>query len=923
MARQQVQGVGQQAIQGAAQISNVQGGTYNDDPAILRFAQEILGTGKAAAGAMHAMRQEEVTKTQEAMRSFAANNPEKMDQLVAAKTPEARQDLMKSWRESGEMPPTEDPAAARQLDAEIGVRLQGTVRDRMLEARANGEHLSRTDPDNPDKIIPGKTTTQIVEGIQQEYAEAYQNLGEDGKAFYGKSISNTVSRYSETFHQERLESELKIHQGVLSDALLSSTDTETRTELIGATVSTYGAKGEAMAIQATLDAAGALEATAGKEAAYEFLADVLETSPVNKDILGRNARWGSALGPLLSRLENGIDVEEERTYSKMNSAANVLSTQVLQKIKEDGMKAADMSLEELTEVVESAVDKLDTSQAGGSVAVVSAALALQNARNEVGLRMKDKKEKKASSELLATRLANLNYASNLDALKKHKEYYAKLGGLLPGLSNEDSVAFGKARNDRIDTLSQAEPYFLSANSGMEKLGVDAAKLPENKQKDGASIIARYAAFLDALPVDLPASEGYRLVNRELAEARGALIELERANEDEETAAVYEYLNTKNSNVLDGFSPDAAAKIREKAKSLERQDDNLTLTALSSTVVGNSLQESGIRLVRDFPGALEIDENTLNTIPTALKARAQEMYMERYPLISDRNHSMTERSQILSQIIKELKPEDLAGVSALISISEENAIRQSPGVPPYSNQTLAATDAGKEAQDYFKNYSDWTNAVTKGLELKLGAISFTSSLNTPPVREISEGSLRVFKQGLASLPRKQWLLGRHSAATAVLGGQVSDGVSHFPLVLSQGTAGSKQSSEILDYVKAAGVTKEDLRSIRNGKGLTIPYFYRKNPGATYWWQDRVLAEGSITIEAPGITLDKVPFIPDTLGIEKSYFFGIEETNNLMKNYEGELRAVLANSPELLGSSDLETVVTRQKTWLSTRISNLDI
>lgn len=917
MARQQVQGVGQQAIQGAAQISNVQGGTYNDDPAILRFAQEILGTGKAAAGAMHAMRQEEVTKTQEAMRSFAANNPEKMDQLVAAKTPEARQDLMKSWRESGEMPPTEDPAAARQLDAEIGVRLQGTVRDRMLEARANGEHLSRTDPDNPDKIIPGKTTTQIVEGIQQEYAEAYQNLGEDGKAFYGKSISNTVSRYSETFHQERLESELKIHQGVLSDALLSSTDTETRTELIGATVSTYGAKGEAMAIQATLDAAGALEATAGKEAAYEFLADVLETSPVNKDILGRNARWGSALGPLLSRLENGIDVEEERTYSKMNSAANVLALQVLQEIETDGM-----SYEELTDAVDRDVAKLDTSQAGGSKAVVSAALALQDARNAVALRMKDGREKKASSELLATRLTNLNYASNVNALKKYREYYARLGGLVPGLSNEDSSALSKALNDRIDTLSRAESYFLSAYSGLEKLNAALGKIPENKQEAGAAIIAVYTAFLSTLPNNLSAEEGYPLVNKAIGEARGRLEGLERANEDEETAAVYEYLNTKNSNVLDGFSPDAAAKIREKAKSLERQDDNLTLTALSSTVVGNSLQESGIRLVRDFPGALEIDENTLNTIPTALKARAQEMYMERYPLISDRNHSMTERSQILSQIIKELKPEDLAGVSALISISEENAIRQSPGVPPYSNQTLAATDAGKEAQDYFKNYSDWTASAT-GLELKLGAITFTSGLNTPPVREISEGSLRVFKQGLASLPRKQWLLGRHSAATAVLGGQVSDGVSHFPLVLSQGAAGSKQSSEILDYVKAAGVTKEDLRSIRNGKGLTIPYFYRKNPGATYWWQDRVLAEGSITIEAPGITLDKVPFIPDTLGIEKSYFFGIEETNNLMKNYEGELRAVLANSPELLGSSDLETVVTRQKTWLSTRISNLDI
>jgi hypothetical protein len=917
MARQQVQGVGQQAIQGAAQISNVQGGTYNDDPAILRFAQEILGTGKAAAGAMHAMRQEDVTKIQEAMRSFAANNPEKMDQLVAAKTPKARQDLMKSWRGSGEMPPTEDPAAARQLDAEIGVRLQGTVRDRMLEARANGEHLSRTDPDNPDKIIPGKTTSQIVEGIQQEYAEAYQNLGEDGKAFYGKSISNTVSRYSETFHQERLESELKIHQGVLSDALLSSTDTETRAELIGATVSTYGAKGEAMAIQATLDAAGALEATEGKEAAHDFLADVLETSPVNKDILGRNARWGSALGPMLSRLENGIDIEEEQTFNKQNNVAKSLGIQVLQEIDTTGM-----SHEELRAAVESAVSGLDTSLAGGPKAVVSAALALQDARNEVDLRMKERGKKATSTELLESMRAKLNYASDLDSLKKYKEYYAGLDGLVPGLSNEDSRVFGKALNDRIDTLSQAEPYVLSANSGMEKLNVDAAKLPENKKKEGAAIIAGYAAFLNELPDDLPASDGYRMVNRTVAEARRALIELESANEDEETAAVYEYADSKDPRVLRRFSTDAAAEISEKAKSLERQDDNLTLTALNSTAVGNALQESGIRLVRDLDGALGVDEKTISTLPTALKARAQEVYMERYPLISDRNPSMSQRSTILSQIIRELEPEDLAGVSALISISEENAIRQSPGVPPYSLHTLAATDAGKEAQGYFKNYSDWTEAAT-GLDLKLGAISFTPRLDTPPVRGISEGSLRVFRQGQASLPRKQWLLGRHSAATAVLGGQVSDGVSDFPLVVSQGAAGSKQSSELLDYVKAAGVTREDLRSIRNGKGLTIPYFYRKSSAAILWWQSSELAEGSITIEAPGITLDKVPFIPDTLGIEKTYFFGLEETNNLMKNYEGELRAVLKSNPELLGSSDLETVVTRQKTWLSTRISNLDI
>ncbi len=913
MARQQVRGVGQQEIQGAAQISQVRGGNYtaNNDPEILRFAQQILGTGQDVAKAMTVQRGVEASKIQEAMQSFATNNPEKMDELVSAGTPEARQALMKTWREAGIMPPSDDPAAARQLDAEIGLRLHGTVKSRLLEARANGDHLSRVDPENPDKIITGKSTSRLIEEIQQEYAEAYEALGEDGRSFYGKSLSDTESRFTEALHQERLESELKIHQDILSDALMSSVDTATISDLISATVMAYGPKGEAMAMQAVSDAAAGIEATEGPEAAQDFLLDTLGTSPVNKDTLGRSAAWGSALGPMLNRLESRIDIEQERTFSKMHSSAKVLGTEVLEGLDTDGMTA-----EELSDAVAAAVSKMDTSAAGGEKAVIAATLGLYNDRMANRQVMKERGVEAKSSERLDGMLTKIQATMDAESLTRQQDYYNRVDGKLPGLTDKDSLAVGKALEARIDTLNSTPTWKKSGFSQVEKNRRTVLALPKTNQAEGKAIVRNMENAINALERELSEDDGFQAVTAIAGAAEEALSALQTQIDEQIAVVTKEFADTGDLGLLENYPDSQQAQIVDKAAVMRNADTNRISQVTNSPGVQTVVRGIAIDMNRELESSPGYDMDMAKTLPGAITAAATQVFIEKHPTISSRNLSSSQTAQIMSDIIRDLKPEDLFDINASLTLSVETQTRRNPGVPPYSQASLAFTEAGKASNEMFKGFSDWSSPSP----LRLGGVWLRgAAMEHWQLERVRDGLLSVVTEGPSATPTKQWLFGRHHAATAVLGGDVKKGTSDYRLVLSTGSAGAEQQEELLAYAKAAGVTSGDLQSIKEGKGLTFPYFYVVDPTKSYTQLD----EGAITIEAEGITLDTVPYIPDTLGLEKTFWLGVETTNDMMKNFEGELRAVLASNPELVGNSDVETVVSRQKTWLTTRISNMDI
>jgi hypothetical protein len=912
MARQQVQGVGQQAIQGAAQISNVQGGTYNDDPAILQFAQQILGTGRAAAGAMQAVREEEVTKVQQAMRSFAANNPEKMDQLLAAKTPEERQSLMSGWRSGGLILPMDDPAAVRQLDAEIGVRLQASVRDRLLTARTNGEHLDRVDPENPDAIIKGKSISQIVGEAQQDLAEAYGALGEDGKLFYGESLEKTVDRYSETFYQEALESGITIQTEALSDALMA--DPGKAPELLQGMRKAYPSRWQEMGINATIAAAQGLEATEGAEAAHDFLTDLLDVQ-VNKDLLSRDSAWASAFAPHLSRLDSKIDQEQETTFREIKQNANMTATSLLENFEtgvgEEALRAAISTLAQTPEGA-AAIAK-----AGGANNLLAAAVQISADRERVSRELSTARAKAESSKLLGHYQTRLHMENDPEPLVKWQAMVRSNNGLVPGLTPEDSATLSKdvaAKLEKLNSLSDGARIGLNFVSDSRQSVLQDRTLSPSEKAVLLKLLDDTETEVASIPHDLPSSEQNALVQKHKKAYTEELYKSLTGVRFRERAATLAYQNKNNQSAENTeLTKEQLLEAKEAAVEQNRRNSDAINKAIdeSSAVMGKAMLA-----IQDEMSVFSIDTDNKSflgsLIGPALSGLVGDKILAEHPAEVLNTASQEDLRQWVSDALKGVSLSDLPELKDLTDAEIEKFIDSSP-TPPVS---LEAVEGRPE------------NAAVKEA---MGSIWDSSAFDTGTLESVF-GSPRL---ELAERHRRE--VGQEAIVTLVLGVGVSTLPSGYasygpeiPTTVSRlvaPKAGSKEAKEISKGLRSFGLSASDLESILTTGTITVAYGrVTEKPGLdSYSRRGKDGQYVTIPVDAEGMTLDIVPFIPErALPLKRGLLFGYEQIdpNAMTTAYKEELNQFLDKHPELLGRADRDTVVSRQLRWFLARMKNMN-